>query len=523
MVVIANRLIQHASMQRSWLVSCLVICCLAILLAGCSPTSEKQASPNFDRLSACPRPGQVALTSIYAESLCGNIPVYEDRAAASGRKINLNVMVIPATGERREPDPIFFLAGGPGQAATEVGPMLFGRLDNLVKHRDIVLVDQRGTGKSNSLACDMGDDPFANATSPLDKVESVQMDKLKTCLGKLDANPALYTTPIAMDDLDEVRRTLGYEKINLYGISYGTRAALVYLRRHGDTVRSVILDSVAPLTMTIPARVAVDAQHAFDRLLADCAADTSCHTAFPELGEHFENLLATLRQNPARVTIKQPRTGENIDVLIEARTVTRLIRGILYDRTLSSLLPLALHEAWMGNFQPLVTLSYSITGEDAGMSIGMMASVLCSEDMRRSYSADSTHDFDNALYHSLKPICDFWPRGDIPADYFQPVKSDVPVLLASGKLDPITPPEYAIDAAKTLSNSAEVIVPGVGHGATFHGCMPEVMEKFLDTLAPGKLDTTCVGSLRRPPFFTSFAGTAPPAESAGTSPDDSHD
>ena len=510
-------------MQRFWLVSCLLIGCLVFALAGCTPASEKQSAPDFSLLSTCPRPDQVALTSIYAESLCGWIPVYEDRSAATGRKIDLNVMVIPASGERREPDPIFFLAGGPGQAATEVGHMLFGRLDNLVKHRDIVLVDQRGTGKSNSLACELGSAPFKDATVPIDRLETLQLDKLKGCLEKLDANPALYTTPIAMDDLDEVRRKLGYDKIDLYGVSYGTRAALVYLRRHGEHVRSVILDSVVPLTMTIPAKVAEDAQHAFDRLLADCAADTSCHTAYPQLEAHFEALLNSLRKNPARVTIKQPRTGEDVDTLIEARTVTRLVRGILYDRTLSSLLPLALHEAWLGNFQPLVTLSYSITGEDAGMSIGMMASVLCSEDMRRTHAADSTRDFDNAIYHGLGPICEFWPKGSIADDYFQPVKSATPTLLVSGKLDPITPPVYAMEAAQTLSRSVQVIVPGVGHGATFHGCMPDVMERFLDKPLPEKLDTSCVATLRRPPFFTSFAGTAPPADSAKPQADQSHD
>lgn len=491
---------------------CTILACV-LLIATCDTIEAAEPStPDYSMLAPCKRPEQANYANIYDNSLCGKLTVYENRASRQGRKIKLNIMVIRARLATPRPDPVFFLAGGPGQAATGIGPALFSILHAVRKNHDVVLVDQRGTGQSNSLACDTDDQSFADATLPLDTLEIQQVKTLRECLAHFQANPALYTTPIAMDDLNEVRKRLGYDKINLYGISYGTRAALVYMRRHGDTVRSAILDSVAPLTMSIPAKIAVDAQSAFDRLLADCKHQTACNRSFPHLKQHFQALLVRLRQHPEDVALAHPRTDQPIHLLIEARTLMRMVRGVLYDRTLSSLLPLALHDAWLGDFQPMVTLGFSIDSADKDFSVGMMASVLCSEDMRNTTGPDSTADFYNSVYSSIAPICKFWPKGQIPNDYFKPVKSNIPTLLLAGELDPVTPPKYAIEAAATLSDSQVVIVPGVGHTASIHGCVPRLLEEFLDKPTPHKLDTSCVTILKRPAFFTSPAGTAMPSD-----------
>jgi pimeloyl-ACP methyl ester carboxylesterase len=437
------------------------------------------------------------------DSLCGTISVFENRSTKSGRKIDLNIMVLPATTSTAKPDPIFFLAGGPGQSAVESGPYLFARLHKLRKYRDVVLLDQRGTGKSNSLACELDSAAIENLGLSVEEVGELQVAKLKACLTTYDADPSLYSTPIAMDDLNEVRQILGYNQINLIGISYGTRAGLVYLRRHEATVRSMILDAVVPLTMTIPENVAIDAQSAFDRLLADCQSQPACAETYPDLAAHFREIAT---RSSVNVTVNHPRTGKPITSQVDPHLINRLVRGVMYNRTLSQLLPLAIEEAFNGNYSALSTLAYTMTGEDNQMSTGMMASVLCTEDMKLVSSPSDTKDFDNALYHSLAPICEFWPAGSVPDTYFEPVVSDVPVLLTSGTLDPITPPKYGWEAAATLSNSEHIVVNGVGHGSIVAGCMPDVIAQFIDDIDPASIKASCSSSLRRPAFFTSYAG-----------------
>lgn len=479
----------------------------ALLLPGCERAQEGQTyAPNYEALGQCERPTRPILTSIVAGSLCGTISVFEDRDAQAGRKIDLNVMVIPAFDRLPQPDPVFFLAGGPGQAATEFGPYVAQRLFRLRQDRDIVLVDQRGTGKSNALDCVPDTDITEDITLPIEQIVEHQIESVRNCLATIDASPALYTTPVAMDDLNEVRERLGFGEINLFGISYGTRAALVYMRRHGETVRSALLDGVVPLTMRIPQNVAVDAQTAFDSVVGDCSKSPTCNEAFPDLRGDFDTLLDHLA-TPQPFTFVHPHTGVPEAGILHRVTVTRLLRGVLYDRTLSSLIPLAIHEAAAANYQPLVTLGSSFYGDENPMSIGMTASVLCSEDMQLTDGPnDHALDFDNEIYRMLAPICEFWPRGDLPDNYFDAVSSDVPTLLTSGALDPITPPAYAIEAMQTLSNSMHIIVPGVGHSAVFAGCMPDLVVDFIETADPKSLDDACTADLKRPPFFTRFTG-----------------
>ena len=488
----------------------IVLLALCLLLSACELGVDQSTlvQPNYGLLNECKRPDEAAITGIVLESLCGSISVYENRQTQSGRKIDLNIMLIPATTAVVKPDPIFFLAGGPGQSAVQTGPYLFSRLGRLRRERDIVLVDQRGTGQSNSLAC-LPDTEFGLLDDmSMDELEAAQTLMLKKCLAEFDAEPSLYTTPIAMDDLNEVREVLGYKQINLFGMSYGTRAGLVYLRRHGDTVRAAVLDGVAPLSMSIPENIAVDAQAAFEILLSDCVRQTGCAEAFPDLREHFQALVQHLTESRRTITISHPRTGERITGPVHPLIVNRLIRAVMYDRTLSSLIPLAIEEAYNGNFQLLSTLAYSFTGENTQMSNGMMASVLCAEDMRRVSQPNDTDDFDNAIYSSLSAICEYWPRGSIPENYFEPVTTDVPILLLSGKFDPVTPPKYAWSAAATLSNYEHIVVPGVGHGTSMQGCVPGILEKFFDSANPKGLNIGCVSDLSRPPFFTSFAGAS---------------
>ena len=480
---------------------------LALLfLTGCGQyQSNTVTRPALDTLlSPCDDTVNVAISGLVSKSLCGTLSVYENRTTGSGRKIDLNIMVIPAIATNAAPDPIFFLAGGPGQAAVSIGPYVFSQIPEWRQDRDIVLVDQRGTGKSNSMACLSSDElaqiDISNATM------ETELSQLENCLETLDADTRLYTTPIAMDDLNQVREYLGYEKINLMGISYGTRAALVYMRRHGETVRTAVLDAVAPTTMVIPENVAIDAERAFELLVQDCAKQTACNKNYPKLMRHYERLVARLEQVETLIDITHPLTGQQRTIHLQAEIIDRLVRSVLYDRTLSRLLPLAIEEAYDENYTPLMTLAQLLFNPDQAISAGMLASVLCAEDMQRMTSGNPSTHFSNPLFETLDAVCKFWPTTPIEASYFEPVTSDVPVLLTSGVLDPITPPKYAIEALQTLSNAEHIIVPGAGHGAMTQGCMPEVINRFLDSASVKDLEAGCAVNIQRQPFFTSFAG-----------------
>jgi pimeloyl-ACP methyl ester carboxylesterase len=446
------------------------------------------------------------------DARCGTLEVWEDRAAQSGRKIGLRVAVIPAIDRFPEPDPLFILAGGPGQAATEVGPLMLGALDRIHRERDIVLVDQRGTGSSNPLDCQPEDESPAGELRELFRVD-LPVDRLADCRAGYDADPALYTTPIAMDDLDEVRAWLGYERVNVWGGSYGTRAALVYLRRHPDHVRTVVLDGVAPVSMKLPLFMARDGQRALDRVFADCEADPACQQAHPRLGERLAELLEKLERTPARVNLEHPRTGEPVSVEIQRDAVAGIMRGALYAPETAALVPTVIERAREGDFQPLAALALTGALSDT-MSIGMFLSVVCAEDIPQLEEGEGARAtagtfLGSAMLDSVVEACAQWPTGTVPDGYADPVSSDAPVLVLSGELDPATPPEWGERAAETLTNAEHVIVPGIAHGAWNRGCVPRLMAEFVAAGTAEGLDTSCTQRLHRPPFFVDFAGPPP--------------
>ncbi len=469
-----------------------------LLLTGCSRSSHPATV--FDRLHSCTtEEGPV-------DALCGKLEVFENRQAQTGRKIALNIVVLPAVSNDPRPDPLFVLAGGPGAGAADNADLFQPGFERMQVNRDIVLVDQRGTGKSNPLDCKLPEGKLED----LAQVDAYPVDEFKACLAGYDADASLYTTPIAMDDLDDVRAYLGYGKINLYGGSYGTRAGLVYLRRHPQHVRTVILDGVAPPDMTLPVSAPADGRRALDLLLADCEADKTCNERFPGLRQGVRQLLDRLEKHPAHVRLQNPRTGEWAEVDIHRELVAGVLFGALYSPWASSLLPLLIERAEQNDFQPMVAMAFA--GEEAAdlMSNGMFLSVICSEDVPRVTEQDrerlASDDFLGDMFKNRLKPCAFWPRGDISPGYYEPVKSDAPVLILSGQLDPITPPHWGEHVAQQLSNATHLVVPGTGHGAMGQGCVPRLVQRFLDDGSAANLDTTCVGQIRRPPFFVSNTG-----------------
>ena len=481
-----------------------------LTLAGTAACAGGPGTRALDRLHPC--------TSAEGptDAYCGTLTVFEDRARQAGRQIRLWIVVLPAV-RPVAGDPLFFLAGGPGQGAAQLARQIRVAFRTVQRTRDIVLVDQRGTGKSNPLNCRSD----ANSLREMTESSESGLDRLKRCLEGYDADVRLYTTNIAMDDLDQVRAYLGYDRVNLYGGSYGTRVALVYLRRHPKHVRAMILDGVAPMDMRLPVFTARDAQRALDKLLTDCEADTACKRAFPELPARIRNLLRRLEQEPPTVRIVHPRTGVAEDVRVEARVVASILFSALYSPLTASIVPALVDHAERNEFQSLFALGLAGEGTDENMSVGMQLSVLCSEDAVRVTPTDMQQAtagtiFGSHLLGNQLKACEMWPKGEVEDSYYEPVVSDVPALVLSGDLDPVTPPTWGEAVVKSLSQGRHITVPATGHGVIGTACGGKLIQDFLDSAASATLDASCVSSVKRPPFFVTPAGPDPAHPSTGS-------
>jgi pimeloyl-ACP methyl ester carboxylesterase len=454
---------------------------------------------------------RIALTPCHVKDFeeevrCGVLTVPENRATRSGRRIDLHVAVLPARRPESAPDPLFILAGGPGQGARDYAPFVEAAFKEVRRARDIVLVDVRGTGASNPLNCDLGD--------PLELLSREVIDPTP-CLKRLPGNPRFYTSELIVDDLDDVRAALGYERINLWGGSYGTRAALVYAQRHGEHVRSAVLDGAAPFEIELPLYNASNAQRALDRLLTDCATDPSCRTAFPRLREELGEVLARLDQGPVRLSLRHPQTNRLVDFTVSHSAFTSGIRGMLYVPLYASLIPFMVHEAAQGDFSTFAALSLQTAAwSTETMSLGMTLSVLCTEDVQRITDEAAEREVRGTFLgrseiDSWRQMCAHWPRGPLPAEVDRVRPLQIPALILSGDLDPVTPPRWGKAMKAHFPGALHVVVPGTGHNTSTTGCVPDLIAEFIEKGSAAGLDTKCLQKVRRPPFVIDPSGTMP--------------
>lgn len=469
------------------------------LVTALACTDGERSDPGM-QLAPC------RLRGLRVQARCGNLEVLENRQQPDGRRITLRVAVVPALASGATADPLFLMVGGPGQAATLAGAAVAQTFERVRRQRDVVLVDQRGTGGSHALTCDADPPSLQELFAPAADPEGVA-----ECRARLDADPTSYVTPVAMDDLDEVRRALGYERINLWGASYGTRAALSYYQRHPDRTRSLILDGVAPTELRLPLFVPRDAQAALDRLMGDCGEDATCRARFPNLEGVLRDLLRA--GPPATAQLRHPQKGHPMKLAIHRDGIAAAVLTALYLPELSSLLPLALSEAKQGNFAPLVAQA-SAFAQNARLSQGMFLSVVCNEDLARVSDDDVSRSVPGTFMgrswvDRLRAECNEWPRVAVPADHFEPVTGNVPALIFSGGLDPVTPPSWGELVASRLGSARHVVAPHAGHGVSTLACGPDRIAEFLDTLDATALDFGCLSEQPRPPFFVSATGPEP--------------
>lgn len=471
----------------------------ALVLAGCTEQSAP-AQSSILQLKPC------RIARVESEVKCGSLSVIENRSTRDGRKITLNIVVLPAIARNREPDPIFVFAGGPGQAATDLARESLAILGGLNSKRDVVLVDQRGTGRSNGLTCTFPDSKSPEMAEPA-KRDAISREAIRTCKDKLALKADLrqYTTTIAMADIDEVREALGYPSINLWGGSYGTRAAMEYLRRYESRVRSVVLDGVAPPSLALPESFARDAGQSLEKMLAACGKELQCAKQHPNLKLEIDELLATLARQPRSVRVVDPLSGIASTVNVTRDMLLTGIFSSLYVPEVAAMLPTSLTKAKEGDYAPLVAMG-TMAGDFAEdkMAMGMRFSVVCAEDVpriKRAQGNSQPQPFGSSFVDEFAKACEIWPKGVMAKDFDQPVKSAKPVLILSGALDPVTPPPYGEEVKKLFSNALHAVAPHVGHGVSGRGCAPRLIKKFVETASIAELESNCLQRLPRPLFF----------------------
>lgn len=468
------------------------------------PVAAAAAPP----LQACRVPG------LAQDALCGSVRRPLDPARPEGTQIDVHFAILPALARNKKPDPVVFFAGGPGQSATALAPQLSHQFGRLLYRRDLVLIDQRGTGRSAPLRCD--DD---SRTPPLREADpQAQLVEVGRCRERLEqlAHGDLrhYSTSLAMDDANAVRERLGAAQVNLVGGSYGTRAALEFLRRFPQHVRRVVIDGVAPPDMVLPQSFSPDAQAAFDGLLAACAAEPSCVAAHGDVRGAWQRLRASL---PKTVTVPHPLTGRAETFELSVDMLTAMVRAPLYVPALASALPHAIVEAADGRLAPLVGLASSLGGHrnsSTRLAMGMHLSVICTEDvprMARPGAEPAGADFGDGMARFYAQACAGWPRGAVPADFYTLPASRSPVLVLSGGADPVTPVRHGERVTRALGPQARhVVVPQAGHGVMSLPCMRDVLYRFIDApddAAALALDVGCAAGIPRPPAFRPIAPT----------------
>ncbi|MGH8239834.1 MAG: alpha/beta fold hydrolase, partial [Steroidobacteraceae bacterium] len=427
------------------------------------------------RLADCRLESALAGGSVAAR--CGQYRVRENRDDPHSKELQLQVAVIPALRLKPAADPLFLLSGGPGQAASDFYLSVAPAFARIRRDRDLVLVDQRGTGRSNRLDCELPDDSEFVVLDPQKLQAAVQ-----ACLAALPGDPRYYTTSIAVRDLDDVRAALGYRTLNLYGISYGTRVAQHYMRRYPERVRTAILDGAVPAQVALGPDVAIEAQRAIDNTLQRCARDEACAGKFPDISAQFAALQEKLRHDPVKLSIPHPLTGALTGTTLDEARFGAAVRLLSYADETVSTLPLMIHEAQSLRDPQALTAQYLRVESDVAEQIaeGMHFAVVCSEDAPRweqqnvSDEQLATTYLGTAFMRGMRAVCEKWPRGPVDPDFGAPLQSSVPTLILSGSNDPVTPERYANEIMKGLRNARHLVAAGQGHGQLATGCIPRL-------------------------------------------------
>ncbi len=447
-----------------------------------------------------------------ASERCGWFTVSENPGDPGSRKIRLRVTVLPALRAQPERDALTILSGGPGQGAHEFYAGVAGAFAGIRRERDIVLLDQRGTGESHRMDCAFDDSTEITTAEP-----ALLRTRTSECLQKLPGDPRFYTTSVAVRDLEALRIALGYERWTLYGVSYGTRVAQHYRHRYPASVRAMILDGVVPVDLALGPDVALRAQRALDDMFVRCEADAGCAAAFPNLKDQFGTLRARLARAPIRARLPDPHTASIAQTTFGIAELNAAVRLLTYSDESASLLPLLIHGANSDErVEPLISQYLMIKKlTDEQFAYGMHFAVVCSEDAPR-WEAESISEAElaatylgSSFMQSMQAVCAIWPRGVVDENFSTLHQIDTPTLMLSGGNDPVTPPAYGERAMRAYTHGHHIVGAGQGHGMLAVGCMPRLLAQFVATAATDTLDVDCLKNVAPTPFFLSASGPAP--------------
>ncbi len=433
---------------------------------------------------------------------CGQLSVAENRQNPQ-RQIALNIAIVRTSSVKKANDPVLMLAGGPGQAAVETFPQVAHGFAEIMKNRDIILVDQRGTGQSNPLKCHFADDLAQKAQDD----ESLLYQALTKCVQDLDADTRFYTTTESIKDLEQVRQALGIKKWNLLGVSYGTRKALTYMKMYPNALRAVILDGVVPQQEALAQHHEENIRNAILKQFEQCAKQPACQKAFGDVEQQMWQLLQKYEKNPQALRLQNFMSGQYEEVMVNKEYLSIAIRMFAYSASSFRLLPLMIAQANHGQLETLAAQAGMISSLMSKSMSNVEMSIICAEDVpfyKFTENADTTILTKGYLRKTQKS-CEVWPHSTVDASFKEAVSSDLPVLLLSGELDPVTPPEFAEITMQTLSNAQHLVAKGQGHNVFPLGCLPKIIAQFISQ-PEQELETQCMDDFDYTPFFINMMG-----------------
>ncbi len=482
----------------------LIFVLLAAALLAAGPVNAQTLQLDDCRISA----GNGAQSM---KARCGTLLRPLDPSGSVAGNIELRVVVVPALNLTPETDPLVPIAGGPGQGSVDFYTAYSWAFEDVRRNRDILLIDQRGTGESATMKCEFDEDLVIGEYS-----NELTIKYTRQCLDELPHDPRFFTTSVAVTDIEAVREALAYPTLNLYGISYGSRVAQHFVRRYPGSTRTVTIDGVVPPQLSLGPEIATESQRAVDKILSRCMEDEACNERFPKIDEVFARIVAEIKEAPKPIQVPNPSSGRLEDIDFGESELAGAIRLLAYHPNSIALMPLLIHEAGEGNYVPLGSqFMMTMVAMSESLSLGMHNAVMCTEDV--PFYDPTTIDYEGlaASYmgtvqlEALEAICSVWPEGPLDDAFKVPLETDIPVLLLSGDADPITPPRYADLAAVDLGNATHLVGKNQGHGQISVGCTPRLVAEFIKTADPQALDSECLQRSFVMPYFLDFSGPNP--------------
>ena len=455
---------------------------------------------------------QIQHKAVEMDAECATLSRPENPNKPNGKVINLFVVKLPSSSAEPESDAFTIIQGGPGGSSIDMAISHRHVLNIIRAKRDVLIVDQRGTGRSNILQCDEAEDQILS--SAFDR--ALTLDLTKKCAAKLNQNDLrYYTTSIAVQDLEAVRIAANYPQLTVYGVSYGTRVAQHYLRRYPSSTRALVIDGVADIGLNLAgSEISLRSQDAFDSMVKRCKQTPSCIKQFGDIAIKFKELRQRLISSPVKLKLAHPLSGKKISHTVRESDLLTAVRMMPYSTEVLSLLPMLISQAHSGDYTLLAAQSINIQDSFSNdFASGMHNSIVCTEDAPfvNKNAADETLNtyFGRDMIDGLSTICEAWPQGFIDDDFHESFDSEKPVLILSGETDPITPPINGERAAKMFSNSKHIVVPSHGHGVFARGCVPFLIRDFISNTNLNKLKSDCITRERVMPFFIDTAGPTP--------------